>query len=198
MEFFFCQAIILIFYNFIDFIFKRINNNNMKCPVCDTENSLYAYECSKCGYPFGEKPKSKRRWIAVIVLCIVGMAIIYYISPFVTERTKVSYWIIDGDKKFAEGDYRAASDLYSKAIDIDKSNAGYFAKRGDSYANMNEYEKAIDNFTEAIAIDPQKGEYYFKRGRAYLKEGSRPRAKADFEYAAKLGNLEAHAILMSF
>ena len=51
-------------------------------------------------------------------------------------------------------DYQSAIDDYTKAIEIDPSDAHYYYSRGNAKEKLEDYQGAIDDWNKAIELDP--------------------------------------------
>ena len=77
-----------------------------------------------------------------------------------------NYLDVISDKKL---DYQSAIDDYTKAIEIDPSDADYYFFRGIGKEKLKDYQGAIDDYTKAIEINPNYASFYAFRADAKFK-----------------------------
>lgn len=92
-----------------------------------------------------------------------------------------------------EGKYADAVESYSKAIEIDDSNANAFYSRGVAYYYLKDYDAAIRDFNRALQLDDQYTNAYYSRGLANDRSGRLEAAIADFNRALELNDSNANA-----
>jgi tetratricopeptide (TPR) repeat protein len=175
----------------------------MICPNCEAENSIYAAECYHCGFPLGGKPKKKKHGLVVLAVFVVLTGILLLGSPLILKKTdewvvkgKRSYFTFVAEQNFSINKFPEAVAYYSKAIKLGGASARLFAKRGSAYYQLGEYDNALEDFTHAIEGAPQNGKYYLYRGKTYLMLKRKSAAREDLSAAAKVGIMEAQALLM--
>lgn len=59
-----------------------------------------------------------------------------------------------GNKAFSSGDYSAAVDLFSQAIQMDPSNHVLYSNRSAAYCSLKNYQQALDDAEKAIKVKP--------------------------------------------
>ena len=87
------------------------------------------------------------------------------------------------------GEYSAAIDLYTAAIEHAPQNAGYYNDRGIAYSDTEQYTAAIEDFTTSLALgndDPHLP--YNNRGVAYDDMGNIEAALADYTRSIEAKN----------
>ncbi len=74
-----------------------------------------------------------------------------------------------GDKQLQQGNYQAAREHYTQALNLDPKLAKAYGARGVTYARQQEqaYEKALKDYDRAIALDPNLSRIYYNRGLAH-------------------------------
>lgn len=167
----------------------------MKCPICDEENSEYAYECFKCGFSIRERPSQIMRWLKVGSVIMILAVVAYFLVPVLTDKINLYYLRIDGDRLLSEANFPKAAEAYSAAIKLDSKSAHLYSQRAASYAGIKEYQKAELDYTNAIQIDPGNKNYYYQRGVINIELGQKEAAKKDLEVALRMGIQEAQALL---
>ena len=100
-------------------------------------------------------------------------------------------WFDSGVAKFERGDLQGAIADYTKAIEINPSNAGWYFLRGFAKSQLYYYKGAIDDYTKAIEIDPLDKYFYSGRAANKLFMGDLQGACSDWRKAADLGHVYA-------
>ena len=75
---------------------------------------------------------------------------------------------------------------FSRAIELDPSNAFLAAERGKTYRAMGRYDEALADFSRAIELDPSNAFLAAERGMTYREMGRYDEALADFSRAIEL------------
>ena len=83
-------------------------------------------------------------------------------------------------------DYDGAIDNYTKAINLDPKNVGFYINRGYVYYKKGDYPQAIKDCTKAIELDPKNAAAYINRGYVYYKKGEYIQAIADCTKAIEI------------
>lgn len=97
------------------------------------------------------------------------------VRKLVTEKETVESaesYKTRGNQKLDQGDYNGAIELYTKAIELDKTNATFFANRAAAYMYLQDYIKAKKDCKVAVEMNPQYSRAYHRLGRicAHLNE----------------------------
>ena len=87
------------------------------------------------------------------------------------------------------GDFEAAIEDYSRAIDLDPENALFYSGRAVAYNLKKDFEAAIEDFNKAIDLDPEDALFYSGRGVAWLHLKEWQKAKTDLTTAKDMGCL---------
>ena len=61
----------------------------------------------------------------------------------------------EGNKLFKECRYEEACDKYTKALELDSTNAVIFSNRSVTYAKLGVYERALSDALQCIELNPQ-------------------------------------------
>ena len=101
------------------------------------------------------------------------------------------YWMEQGRLAATYGAYMSAIGHYEKALSMGVEKSRVFFNMGIAYGELGDYPKALDHLNQAIQAAPEQGAYYYARARVHLLSGEKEMAMADFEHAAKLGDLDA-------
>jgi tetratricopeptide (TPR) repeat protein len=176
----------------------------MKCPNCESENSISTAECYHCGFPLGGKPRKKKHKLVVWVVFVVLAGILLLSFPLIQKKAdgwvvkgKRTYFTFIGEQDFSLNKYSAAVASYSQAIKLGGASARLFAQRGQAYYQLGEYDLAREDFSRAVEMAPQEGKYLLSRGKTYLMLKQKAAASEDLTVAARAGNLEAHSLLLT-
>ena len=65
---------------------------------------------------------------------------------------------------------------YTRAIELDPEDAGFYINRGIAYGASGNLSPAIRDLDEAIRLRPEDAIAYYNRGTAYSEMGERNRA----------------------
>ena len=107
-----------------------------------------------------------------------------------------SYYFNSAFKKGKRGDYYGAISDFTKAIEINPSEAAYY-NRGWNKQKLEDYYGAIADYTKAIEINPQYEKAYNNRGRSYYFLNNSGNACKDFKKAVFLGHTSTEEWLNS-
>lgn len=99
----------------------------------------------------------------------------------IAERIKVS-----ANEAFKTNKFSTAIELYSKAIELNGSNAVYWANRAFAHIKLEEYGSAILDATKVIEIDPKYSKGFYRRGVASLAMGKFKDALKDFQQLKRI------------
>jgi len=97
-------------------------------------------------------------------------------------------WIIEGNKRYLRGDYKAAIRHYTKALVEDNLNSEAVLNRGIAYHDLGLYDKAIEDFSLAIKLSPNFSEAYRNRALSYYSINDSRKALADYNKASQLAS----------
>lgn len=91
--------------------------------------------------------------------------------------------------------FQKSVDLYSKAIELDSSNAILYSNRSLAYFKLESYGLAIQDATRAIEIDPNYAKAYYRRASAFAAMFKPKDALNDFKHLAKLRSSDSLILL---
>ncbi|ORC93162.1 putative TPR-repeat-containing chaperone protein DNAJ [Trypanosoma theileri] len=77
----------------------------------------------------------------------------------------------EGNKAFKNGDFDAAIDLYTKAIEVNPQEVALFSNRSAAYIKKRSFSEAARDAEAAIAIDPTFAKAYFRLHNALCNLG---------------------------
>jgi tetratricopeptide (TPR) repeat protein len=84
------------------------------------------------------------------------------------------------------GEYRAAIEAFSAAIDLAPTDPELYYQRGNALVATERYTEAIADFSQAIALRPDYADAYHNRATAYADVGDLDAALADYTQAIQL------------
>ena len=82
--------------------------------------------------------------------------------------------------------YDQAIDDYSRALDIDVTNAKALNNRGAAWFKKGNLQSAMANFTLALAVDAEDPDIFLNRGKVYEAMGEPEKAREDFLQVKRL------------
>lgn len=111
-------------------------------------------------------------------------------STATSSPTDVASALAAGQTHETQGDYQAAVNDYTAAIQFDANNPDSYSKRGSCYKNLGQYEPALTDYNTAIRLRSDNPDYYNDRGIVYWKAKQYDNAIADYNQALHLnGNV---------
>ena len=84
------------------------------------------------------------------------------------------------------GEYRTATDAFSKSIELVPSQAKFRNSRGNAYRMLKDYAAALKDFDKAIELDGSIALFYINRGSVYLRLKNIEAALKDVDEALRL------------
>ena len=103
--------------------------------------------------------------LILILICLV-------ISSHITFADTSKEWVNKGKEFYSSGDYNKAIDAYTRALEINPTDAMIYSSRGLVHLESGNFYKAIIDFNNAIDLDhPKVADVHFRRGVAYEKLG---------------------------
>jgi tetratricopeptide (TPR) repeat protein len=101
-----------------------------------------------------------------------------------------------GDRAMGRGAYAVAERLYTAALQAEgRTTALLLGKLAEVSYRLGRYPQARDAATAALVLAPQEARAYWYRGAAQEVLGATGQAIADWQAAARLGDLEAQSAL---
>ena len=86
---------------------------------------------------------------------------------------------------------------YSKAIQLDNTNAVVYLYRGYLYYKDNQHPEALDDFNTVLDLDPENPFAFYNIGMIYFKQEKDYEACDNFHKACELGNTNACKMVIS-
>ena len=111
------------------------------------------------------------------------------------HQTQAKALNLQADEAFENQDYQRAADLYTKAIDIDHSNAAYRSNRSAAYTHLGKYEDAANDASTSVGLDPHYAKAWDRLGEALLKLGLGKRSRDAYQRAIDLAGKDATALM---
>ena len=101
-----------------------------------------------------------------------------------------------GIEKLESGEYGAALEDFTKAIELNSQNVYAYFVRGCILDEQHNYAGAISDYTKTIQLDPSYVDAYRNRGNIYVAKNDYTKAIADYTQVIKLapGNADIYLI----
>ena len=90
------------------------------------------------------------------------------------------------DEHAEKGEFDAAFNDYSKAVEMKGDDANLYVKRGRTLVSLKSYDRSVKDFDKAIELNPKTAIAFFNRGASFEKLGDTQKALADYKKAAQL------------
>ena len=90
------------------------------------------------------------------------------------------------DEHAEKGEFDAAYNDYTKAVEMKGDDPSLFVKRGRTLVNLKSYDRSLKDFDKAIELNPKTAIAFLNRGVSYEKLGDVRKALADFKKASEL------------
>ncbi|XP_067824540.1 small glutamine-rich tetratricopeptide repeat-containing protein alpha-like isoform X2 [Heptranchias perlo] len=87
-------------------------------------------------------------------------------SPTVEDLSNAELLKTEGNEQMKLENYQNAVDYYTKAIELNPSNAVYFCNRAAAFSKLGNYTGAVEDCEKAIAFDPSYSKAYGRMGLA--------------------------------
>eukprot|EP01114_Cavostelium_apophysatum_P002881 TRINITY_DN1258_c0_g1_i1.p1 TRINITY_DN1258_c0_g1~~TRINITY_DN1258_c0_g1_i1.p1 ORF type:complete len:254 (-),score=68.98 TRINITY_DN1258_c0_g1_i1:73-834(-) len=78
---------------------------------------------------------------------------------------------MEGNNRLAEKQYAKAVESYTRAINIDSTNAIYYSNRAAANSHLGKHQEAINDCQASIALKPDYSKPYGRMGLAYFSLG---------------------------
>ena len=101
----------------------------------------------------------------VVELCPSYLQI--YLTYTYTCLLQWKQWKQKGNSAFSAGKYKAAVQMYSKAINLNPKNATNYSNRSAAYLKAGDFEKALADASKCISLKPDDHKGYGRKGAAY-------------------------------
>eukprot|EP00842_Homolaphlyctis_polyrhiza_P003885 jgi/Hompol1/4498/HPOL_001786-RA len=92
----------------------------------------------------------------------------------------------EGNKAFSAGNFQAAIDAFTKAIELDPTNHVLYSNRSAAYASLHQYEEAVTDAQKTIDIKPDWAKGYSRKGAALHGLGDLINATNAYQEGLKL------------
>ncbi|KPJ76316.1 MAG: hypothetical protein AMJ54_12020 [Deltaproteobacteria bacterium SG8_13] len=107
------------------------------------------------------------------------------------EIKDADYWFNRGVLLSVYGNEKAAIGAFQQAVTLAPQWSSPLFQMGVAFGENGQYAEALSAINKAIELDTGQGAYYYGRARVHLLSGDAPRARADFQKAADLGDQDA-------
>ena len=97
-------------------------------------------------------------------------------------------WKNLGNQHYRDKNYKDAVDCYSKALDLDASNASLFTNRAAAHIMLLDHSSSIADCDRAIAADPAFSKAYFRKASSLRSIGKLDEALACLHSGLELDN----------
>ncbi|XP_019393847.1 PREDICTED: small glutamine-rich tetratricopeptide repeat-containing protein alpha isoform X1 [Crocodylus porosus] len=88
------------------------------------------------------------------------------VTPSEEDVTEAEHLKTEGNEQMKAENFEAAVSFYSRAIELNPSNAVYFCNRAAAYSKLGNYAGAVRDCERAISIDPSYSKAYGRMGLA--------------------------------
>lgn len=145
-----------------------------------------------------EKDKIKNIWVLVAVLLIFsGLSFskldsfsnpqkFYTAATGKDSRSALAFYNMGNIMKNVTGNYDAAINNYTKAIQLQSKYPEAYNNRGNAYFKKRQYNLAINDYNISIEQAPDYKDAYYDRGNAYNNQGLYEKAIVDFTKTIEL------------
>lgn len=89
----------------------------------------------------------------------------------------------------SDKDFNKAIELYTKAIELDSSNAVFYANRSLAHLRQESFGSALQDGIAAVSSNPSYLKGYYRRAAAQMSLGKFKQALSDFEYVSILNQI---------
>ncbi|QPG75035.1 hypothetical protein FOA43_002375 [Brettanomyces nanus] len=106
----------------------------------------------------------------------------------VSEETKqrAEAHKLEGNKAMARRDFEEAISNYTKAIELDSTNAVYLSNRAAAYSSIRSHELALEDAKKAIEVNPDYAKAWSRMGLAKYAMGDAQGAMEAYEQGMKV------------
>ncbi|XP_078412173.1 small glutamine-rich tetratricopeptide repeat-containing protein alpha-like isoform X2 [Cetorhinus maximus] len=159
-------------YSIIQFLRDQLQSGNL---TSDAQESLeVAVQCLETafGISIDNEDLAVSRTLPEIFTAAVGEEIPNVTvdsvptSPTGEDISKAEQLKTDGNEQMKEENYQCAVDYYTKAIELNPSNAVYYCNRAAALSKLGNYTGAVQDCEKAIAFDPSYSKAYGRMGLA--------------------------------
>ena len=107
------------------------------------------------------------------------------------RREKANIHFDKGESYRKQGNYKAASKSFEKAVRADSSYAEAYSNLGYTYRKQNLYGKAVKAYRKAIQLKPNLAQAHEYLGEAYAEMGEFEKAEKELSILQTLDSKEA-------
>lgn len=110
----------------------------------------------------------------------------FYHNGFANPNFDADFWFQQGATAQGNDNYNDAIDDYTKAIQMDSTDAESLNYRGMAYCQVDEPYKAIMDFDQVIKLNPKSASAYNNRGAVFENLGMMAASVKDYQRACEL------------
>lgn len=103
-----------------------------------------------------------------------------------TDADKALEFKTQGNEAFKKKEYVKAIEAYTKAINLNSSDASFYANRAACYLGLKKYAKCIEDCDSTLNIDPNFTKAWLRKGRSSFCLGKLEEARRYIEKAIEL------------
>ena len=112
------------------------------------------------------------------------------------QNRRLAEWVFQqGNFLLMLNQINMAIEAYSRAIELNPSNAKVYYNRGVAYSNTNMLDLAIEDYNTVLKLNPKYAKAYNNRGLAYYDKSQVDTAVKDYNYAIKLNPKYTYAYI---
>lgn len=102
------------------------------------------------------------------------------------DKKKANELKVQGNELMNSGKIKEGLENYTKAIELDSSNAIYYCNRAAAYSKLEMYSASLEDCKRAVRIDPKYSKAYSRMGHAFVNMNDYQRAHDAYKKAFEL------------
>ena len=107
-------------------------------------------------------------------------------EPIPSHLSTAEQFKEEGNNRYKKGSYKKAVECYTRAIELDPSQAPIYTNRAACNLQLLKYKKVVEDGLKAAQLDPKFSKAYLRAGQGYLQMGKTREAREQFDLALKL------------
>ncbi len=132
-----------------------------------------------------------KKFITVLVVLMFIAACIGFVKfgiiDYFSSSDRAAAYIASGDECMANGDYEGALEDFTKAFEIEDTNAVAAAAKGDAYTALEKYDNAEKAYNKSLKLDEKCERAYRGYINLYVAKGEADSARAWLAKSGKAG-----------